>query len=488
MLGEVLSAAGAPLLYFVVSRVLGAEILGTYILVTYYVALFLRLAVFGFDRGVLRYIPLARSSENARQAEASVLGTALRWTAGLSIGIAGFVYLFPGIFVKVGGNEDALDLHWWLAVLVLALPGQAISKVVLYAIRGLSNMWAFVIVQNIVAPVSLTVLSLAPLLFDQGPRYLAIGFLGSAYLSMGVALSLLKRNFPLHSLRDLLRSKRDIALLKFSYPQAMSETLTFLLSRIDVIMLAAFFPDKPEWVAFYGLSALIASLVKKVRFSFDTSFSPVFADLHATGDRQGMQHQFRTVGHWIFELFVPAAGAIVLSSKFILSIYGPDFTDFWLVVPILSFGRLFNTAGGPGQATLLMAGHSRLELANTVVTNIINVALNLILIPKYHVFGAAIATSTALTICNVARIVELAVFVKVWVNPVKVLKIFAAGVTAAAPSVLVLWLVSSEPLVCLASAVGFLILYPPCLMVFGGGDEVKAAWAIVTGKLFKGGR
>ncbi|MCP4606043.1 MAG: oligosaccharide flippase family protein [Proteobacteria bacterium] len=485
MLGEIIGAAGAPLLYLVISWVLGPKILGTYILVTYYIALFLRLAVLGFDKGALRHIPIARATTQSERAQASVLGTSLRWTATLSLIITALIGLFPGIFLKVGGDENALAVTWWMAVLVLALPGQALTKVILYAIRGLSNMWAFVLVQNVVAPLTLMGLSLLPLLLGFDERSLAIGFVSSAYLSLIVALFLLVRLFPNQTAGAVIRSKRDSALIAFSYPQGFTEALNYLLGRVDIIMIGAFFPDKPEWVAFYGMAALIAGVVKKVRFSFDNSFSPVFAELVIRGDYRGMAEQYRTVGRWIFTLFVLFAGTLTLSSKFVLSIYGSDFTDYWIVVPILVFGRMFNAAGGPAQAALLMAGRSKLEFANNIMINIVNVLLNLILIPRYHVFGAAIATTVSLTVFNLARLVEVAALLKIWVNPMETVRIAAAGLITGVPAIAILLIFTPTPGTSLLAGVVFLVLYPGCLFLIGDKADVKSAWAMITNRLLK---
>ncbi len=488
MFGEIIGAAGAPLLYLVISWVLGPKILGTYILVTYYIALFLRLAILGFDKGVLRHIPIARTASEPQIAQASVLGTALRWTATLSLIITALIGLFPQYFLKVGGDEGALAVTWWLAVLILALPGQAITKVILYAIRGLSNMWAFVVVQNIVAPLTLMGLSLLPLLFGFDERSLAIGFVSSAYLSLIVAVFLFFRLFPDQTASGIIRSKRDRAMITFSYPQGFTEALNFLLGRVDIIMIGAFFPDKPEWVAFYGMAALISGVAKKVRVSFDNSFSPVFADLCVRGDQPGMARQYRAVGRWIFTLFLLLAGTLALSSKFILSIYGSEFTDYWIVVPILTAGRLFNAAGGPAQAALLMAGRSKLEFANNIMINVLNIVLNLILIPRYHVLGAAVATTTSLTVFNLARLVEVAVLLKIWVSLAESLRIVVAGLVAGVPAVAILLIFSPTSGTSLLAGLIFLVLYPVCLFLIGNKADVKSAWGMITSRLLKRGK
>jgi O-antigen/teichoic acid export membrane protein len=299
---------------------------------------------------------------------------------------------------------------------------------------------------------------------------------------------LLGRLFKDQSARSVFTSKRDRSLILFSYPQGFTEALNYLLGRVDIIMIGAFFPDKPEWVAFYGMAALISGVPKKVRVSFDNSFSPVFADQHIRNDQQGMAQHYRTVGRWIFTLFLLVAGTLILASKFVLSIYGSEFTDYWIVVPILAAGRMFNAAGGPAQAALLMAGRSKLELANNIMINILNVLLNLFLIPRYHVYGAAIATTTSLTVFNLARLAEVAILLKVWVSLAETLRIIAAGLIAAVPGIILLIVFSPTSTTSLLAGLVFLVLYPGCLLLVGNGADVKNAWGTLSNKLLKHGK
>jgi O-antigen/teichoic acid export membrane protein len=278
----------------------------------------------------------------------------------------------------------------------------------------------------------------------------------------------------------VLGAGRDRDLVSFSWPQGLTETLNFLLGRIDVIMIAAFFPERPELVAFYGMAALIAGTVKKVRFAFDNSFSPVFAELHGRGDTEGLRREYRRIGRWIFSLFVLAGGAVALGSQFILMIYGDSFTEYWLAVPILVAGRLFNAAGGTAQTALLMSGRSRLELVNNLLINAGNIALNLVLIPRYHVLGAALATSTALTVFNLVRLLEVALLLKLWVRLASALRIAVAGLLAAAPGVALLVARGVSPLESLGVALVFVALYPAFLFLLGERADIRAARATLA--------
>jgi O-antigen/teichoic acid export membrane protein len=284
----------------------------------------------------------------------------------------------------------------------------------------------------------------------------------------------------------VLGAPKDPELVAFSWPQGLTETLNFLLARVDIIMVGAFFPERPEFIAFYGMASLIAGIVKKIRNSFDNSFSPLIADLHARGDHESLRENYRKVGRWILTLFVLGGFAIALSSQFILGIYGEEYVTYWLAVPILIGGRFFNAAGGTAQAALLMAGRSKLELANNVLINLANVGLNLLLIPKYHVFGAALATSISLTVFNLARIVEVAVLLRIWVSGTQALRITLSGLIAAAPGIALLSSTQS-PLWSLAGALCFVAIYPFVLYLFGNREDLRVAKRTLLERLGKRG-
>lgn len=482
MMGEVLGVVGSPLLFLVVTRVMGAGVLGIYVLAVYYVSLVFRLAVLGFDKGVMRHIPRARSADNPLLAEAAALGTALRWTTGIAVLLTLFVFFFADMLLTMGGEEASLDASRWLALLVLALPAQVFLRVALFALRGLSIMWPYVLVANLIEPLALVVLSTVPMFFGLGQEGLLVGYVSSSWLAAVAAFLIFRRFFDRHSLKDIIRAPRDREIIAFSWPQGLTETLNFLLARVDIIMLGAFFPERPELIAFYGMASLISGIVKKIRNSFDNSFSPVIADLHARGDAQALKATYRKVGRWITSLFVLGGGAIALSSQFILSIYGEEYVAYWFAVPILIGGRFFNAAGGTAQAALLMSGRSKLELFNNILINLANVGLNVLLIPKYHVFGAAMATSISLTIFNVARIVEVGVLLKVWVSGLQALRIVLSGVLAAVPGIAVLAL-SRSPLASLVGGLCFVALFPFTLYLLGSREDVKVAKAAIAKRL-----
>ena len=63
---------------------------------------------------------------------------------------------------------------------------------------------------------------------------------------------------------------------------------------------------------------------------------------------------------------------------------------------------------------------------------LLHIALNLFLIPRYGVLGAAIATSISLAVINVVGLIEVKLLIGIWPYRLSYLKLVAASVVTTA--------------------------------------------------------
>ena len=80
---------------------------------------------------------------------------------------------------------------------------------------------------------------------------------------------------------------------------------------------------------------------------------------------------------------------------------------------ILCAGQIINAATGPSGLMVLMSGHTLTNLFNNAFTFLMNLVLNFILIPKYGIAGAAIATSFSIVFVNIIRIIEVYYLIRI---------------------------------------------------------------------------
>ncbi|MBN2193934.1 MAG: polysaccharide biosynthesis C-terminal domain-containing protein [Polyangiaceae bacterium] len=470
-----------PLFLVFVSYALGAGTLGSFVLASTYLALVHRITTVGLDKGLLRHVPIARESARPAEEVPAVLATALRFAFGGGVLGAIVVGGLAQIIVGAGGEDPDGHAGWWLAWMAFALPAQTLSTVLLTAVRGTSRMAPFVVVQNFLIPTFQLVLAVLGVALGGAAGALIAAFVISAYLGLLASGVVFLRAFSELRWVALLRAPHRRELIAFSAPQGVTDMMNLLLGRVDIIMIAAFFPGRSELVAIYAIASLLAGTVKKVRLAFDISLAPVLARLLERNARGELARVYQQTGLWVWLLYAFVAGGLCLGAPFALRIAGADYVDAWLVVPILVLGRLVNAAGGLAQTALLMSGRSRLELVNNLLINLVNVALNAVLIPVWGIYGAAIGTSASLTVFGVLRVVQVERLVGLGPHYGRMAGIGAAALVAAVPGCLVHAAVDPVVLAGGLAATTYVLAYPVALWILGLSSELSSAWSFLRG-------
>lgn len=98
---------------------------------------------------------------------------------------------------------------------------------------------------------------------------------------------------------------------------------------------------------------------------------------------------------------------LLLFGKNILTLFGKsinEYTSGFATIIILSFGQLFNVAVGSVGYILTMAKLEKYVFVGLTLGIISNLILNSLLVPKFGIQGAAIATSTSMILWNVVML------------------------------------------------------------------------------------
>lgn len=99
--------------------------------------------------------------------------------------------------------------------------------------------------------------------------------------------------------------------------------------------------------------------------------------------------------------------SLLLFGKNILTLFGKsinEYTSGFATIIILSFGQLFNVAVGSVGYILTMAKLEKYVFIGLTLGIISNLILNSLLVPKFGIQGAAIATSTSMILWNVVML------------------------------------------------------------------------------------
>ena len=152
----------------------------------------------------------------------------------------------------------------------------------------------------------------------------------------------------------------------------------------------------PQEVAVYFAAVKTLALVHFVYFAVKAGAAHRYSHYHSLGDRGAYEHFVSETVKWTFWPSV-AMGALVLAAgPFLLALFGEGFERGYPLLFILVVGIVARAAVGPAEAVLTMSGEQRVCALVYGVTLVVNVALNVALIPAHGLVGAAWATTAAL--------------------------------------------------------------------------------------------
>lgn len=187
--------------------------------------------------------------------------------------------------------------------------------------------------------------------------------------------------------------------LAVSLPMLLVEGFLQLVTSADVIMVS--FWQSPDEVAVYFAASKTLALVHFIYFAVRAASAHRFAALHGASHdaagRAAFEAYVRRAGFWTFWPSVAAAAMLLGAAPFLLALFGPGFEAGTPLIAVLLIGVLARASAGPADALLTMCclQNSCAMIYSGVF--VLNVGLNLLLIPPFGLMGAAVATSLAIS-------------------------------------------------------------------------------------------
>jgi O-antigen/teichoic acid export membrane protein len=214
--------------------------------------------------------------------------------------------------------------------------------------------------------------------------YTLIGFVNIGWLMLTMRQTI---HFSLHIDRYLLRQ-----MLSFGVRSYVQIAVAHLLLRIDVYMVKYFLG--PEQTAFYALALHFTELVLEVPQAIGLVLYPRLASLAEEEiHRLTAQTCRRTL-----MVTVPAAVAMALVGPWMITLwYGVPYAPAGAPLPWAAVGVAMMAIFVIVTRDFTSRGKQRVNTAAGILALVVNIALNLTMIPRYGIVGAAMATAIAYT-------------------------------------------------------------------------------------------
>ena len=394
----IINAIGAVLLIVlnvVLARLSGEQGVGTYNFVWAWIEILVVLSMLGLDKLVMRDVAYHTTNLAWAKLRGLLAGSfSLLLVATITCALASavvFKFILPSFFTP----------FLLVAVLIglIVIPFRALTFY-FYGILIALRKSLFAQIPMFIGQPLFTILTFAAFVLFWGTSYAtgivavtasAISACIVAIISFALSVRFLPKN--IYS----VKSEYDLkAWLKVSLPMMSLASMALINCRADIIMIG-FFKDTDQ-AGIYAVSSRLSEFIRFGALAINPVVVGLIAQHHASNQREKLQRVVRSSARYLLLwAFVSLLAIFFLGSHF-LSIFGQGFQAGYTALLILSIGQAMTIVLGPVDSILIMTGHHHAALIGLIVSTIVNLLLNVLLIPHYGMAGAAIATATSATI------------------------------------------------------------------------------------------
>jgi len=388
LLGGVAGSGIQYLTGIVLSRMVGAELIGAYFLCLVWTQLASAAARLGFADALLRFVPPARLEGDAEGVRRIVKTTLGLGTAAAAVVTALALLALP-LFRRGLGLEPLLGDQ--LRLFLATVPLHVLFVLLLMVVQAHQRIPPVVAVRDFLQPSVLAVLTVSVVLVVEPGLALVAGY--AASLALGILV--------------IARSARRVApgswtspgwmalgpLLTFSLPVVLGDVVHYLYRWADTIVVSWFL--ELDDVGVYNAALRTSMLIALVFMATNVIYSTMASGYFHTGRRDELRSALHLSMRWCFLLALPIAILFALGAEPILSLWGADFVRGRTALVILAFAQLLTIPNGLLAYTLIMSGRQVTEVFDTVASLALILALDFLLIPQLGLTGAALALLAA---------------------------------------------------------------------------------------------
>jgi O-antigen/teichoic acid export membrane protein len=378
MFGKILSMVVG----FMIARYLGASLFGDLSYADAFTTIIAAVGALGLDSFIIREI----INEPLKKDE--ILGTSLLLRLGVNlllIPLTVGIYLLFHQYADQPGNP----LTWVVLILAFASFFKSFNVIDSYFQSQVASKYV-VTVQNICVFIS-AVVKILLVVFNLPLIYFAAALsFDSLSLAAGLVFMYHKRGFTL--LSWTFSRRRAIGLLKKSFPLILSAVMVSIYMKIDQVMLKDVGSVE---VGIYSAAARISEAWYFIPIAIVTSVFPAIIHARKT-DIDRYTKRLKNLYDLLVFISLPVAVLIsFLGTDIIHLLYGDAYQGAGHMLSIHIWSGIFVFLGSASSQYLLAEGYTMISFQRTAFGAVVNILLNLWLIPLYGGVGASVATLIA---------------------------------------------------------------------------------------------
>jgi len=397
-LSKLVSSVAGAILLTALARLLEPQGYGVFMLALTVFGSFQLVARLGIPGSAGRYVA------EFKETKPEQISHVIRFSVALSLVAIAVTVL--AVFLSYDLVVDLLDdpeLEPYLLVGSVLLVLSTLRKYLYKVLQGFEEI-RFVAVIKAIDPVGRLVFAVGLVIAGFGVMGAYVGYVISMVLTVALGGGYLFVRFREIdadgvSMEEGLR--RRIA--EYSLPLTVTNSAYVLDRRIDTVLVGLFL--SPTEVGFYVLGERVVRFIETPMSALGFTLSPMFGAEKAAGNvRQLSRIYERALVNSLLFYIPAAAGLVIVAEPLIEMVFGTEYRGAVVVLQVLGLYAVFKAITKLTDNGLNYLGRARDRAAFRVTTALLNVVLNVVLIPVFGVVGAAMATVVSYGIYTAANV------------------------------------------------------------------------------------
>ncbi len=376
MIAEALFIVTSYAMHLILGRRLGPGLYGTFGVVIYIATTIRAFLLTGIPRAVAKYTSENNSLGNVIKREA------LKIQAIFSLAIFSLYFSLSGIIAKLL-NDPSLAIYLRMSAFIIPLAG--ITAVFTYSFSGLRKFKLQAVLKGIyyIARAGIVV---------------ALVYLG--YALKGAVLGLVLANLIILLIASYLGrfnsaegSFPALKLIKFAVPIIFFSCSMVLLMSLDLLFVKAMIAEKAV-AGFYTSAKTFARVPYYLFSALSITLLPSVSRSIAANDSALTKKYINQALRYMLLFLAPITCIISTTASDLIKIsYSVRYIEAGVPLSILIFGFLFFSVFMVLSTIITASGRPKISMSFALLMIPVNILLNIILISRYQMLGAAVATS-----------------------------------------------------------------------------------------------
>ena len=382
----------------ILARILGAGGIGEVLLTISVVKVLGLIGKFGMEETMMRIVSYyIEKNEDARLR--SAISFALGFCLIMSIILAVIVWRCSKLIsINMFHSEGLTRLLPFAAV---AIPVSVMYEVIGGVLKGFKETSRALLPQFIVSPILRIVIFLYLSNKVSDPLYAIYAFITGEILALILAITFLQKKTREIKTEDRKSEYKEI--LNISYTMIFTGLGLYLFTQVDLWMVGML--TSTEAVGIYGVTAKLVTLIAFPLGALSAIIPPLISSIHTSGDLDELRNVVRSSARWMLSIAMPIILILILEGDVALRyFFGEKFVNGYTALLILVIGQVINTGSGLVGYFLQMTGRHKVYMKISIFFTIANIILNLLLIPRFGINGAAFSTAFCLSMINIVSV------------------------------------------------------------------------------------